>query len=322
MSTDQPQSDALSPLKRAIVEIRALKERVAELGSAGSAAPRRGADEPIALVGVGLRFPGGVDTPDAFWTLLEQGRDAVGPVPADRWSLDDWYDADPETPGKMTTRHGGFLDRVDQFAPRFFNIAPREAEQMDPQQRLLLETAWEALEDAGQPRDRLDRSDTGVFVGICGSDYMRMLAADTEQLDVYLATGSAGSVAAGRISYLLGLRGPSVAIDSACSSSLVAVHFAAQSLRSGECDLALAAGVNLILAPEINVAFSKAGMLAADGRCKTFDAAADGYVRGEGCGVVVLKRLRDAQAAGDPVPAVIRGRHRIGLGRRHGAGYG
>ncbi len=299
MTTNHTGGEELSPLKRAIVEIRALRARVADL--------ERGGSESIALVGMGLRFPGGCDTPEAFWELLKAGGDAVGPIPAERWDLDAYYDADREAPGKMYTRHGAFLDGIDRFAPQFFGIAPREAEQMDPQQRLLLEVAWEALERAGQAPDRLAGSATGVFIGHCNSDYLRMLAADTDQVDVYLATGTAASVAAGRISYLLGLQGPSLAVDTACSASLVAVHLACRSLRSRECDLALAGGVNLILSPEINITFSKAGMLAPDGRCKTFDAAADGYVRGEGCAVVVLKRLSDALADGDPILAVIRG---------------
>lgn len=298
-TTDLNGGEGLSPLKRAIIEIRALKQRVSEL--------ERGQRAPIALIGMGLRMPGGTTTPEAFWELLAGGVDTIGPIPAERWDVEGFYDTDREMPGKMYTRHGAFLDGIDQFAPQFFAIAPREAAQMDPQQRMLLQVAWEALEQAGQAPDRLDGSATGVFLGICNSDYFRMLAADQEQIDVYLATGSAASIAAGRISYLLGLHGPSIAIDTACSSSLVAVHLACQSLRNGECDLALAGGVNLIISPEINIAFSKAGMMAPDGRCKTFDAAADGYVRGEGCAVVVLKRLADALADGDQVLAVISG---------------
>jgi acyl transferase domain-containing protein/SAM-dependent methyltransferase len=297
--TTSDQGAELSPLKRAIVEIRALKERVSTL--------ERTENEPVALIGVGLRLPGAVNTPDDFWRLLVAGGDAVGPIPPERWDVEAFYAAHPQLPGKMLTRHGAFLDAIDQFAPAFFNIAPREAEQMDPQQRLLLQVAWEALEHAGQAPERLDGSATGVFLGICNSDYGRMLAADTDAIDVYLATGNAPSVAAGRLSYLLGLRGPSLAIDTACSSSLVATHLAVRSLRSRECDLALVGGVNLILTPEYNIAFSKAGMLAADGRCKTFDANADGYVRGEGCAVVVLKRLGDALADDDQIIAVIRG---------------
>jgi acyl transferase domain-containing protein/SAM-dependent methyltransferase len=294
--------ETLSPLKRAIVELRDLRARldVAELA-------QRARHEPVAIVGIGCRLPGGVDGPEAYWRLLQDGVDAVTEVPADRWDADAYYDPDPDAPGKMSTRFGAFLEGVDRFSPQFFSISPREAASMDPQQRLLLEVAWEALEHAGQAPDTLAGSKSGVFVGICNSDYFRLLASRPEQIDAYLGTGNAISIAAGRLSYLLGLQGPSLAVDTACSSSLTAVHLAVQSLRAGETDLALAGGVNLILSPEINVNFSKARMMAPDGRCKTFDAAADGYVRGEGCGLVVLKRLADAVAAGDDVLAVIRG---------------
>ena len=209
----------------------------------------------------------------------------------------------------MYTRYGGFLDDIDQFDPHFFGIAPREAINVDPQHRLLLEVSWEALEHAGQAIDALSGSQTGVFVGISGSNYLQLQTQDGDlaKLETYVGTGSAVSVAAGRLSYVLGLQGPSMSIDTACSSSLVALHLACQSLRDGECRMALAGGVNLILTPEANVVLSKAKMLAPDGRCKTFAAAADGYVRSEGCGIVVLKRLSDAQADGDRILAVIRG---------------
>ncbi len=292
-------ADNLSPLKRAVLEIRELRSRIDEA--------ERARREPIAIVGMGMRLPGGISDPEAFWDLLRDGTEAIGPIPPERWDAEAFYDPDPEAPGKMYTRHGAFVDPVDQFDPQFFGISPREAASMDPQQRLLLETAWEALERAGQAPDKLNGSQTGVFIGIANSDYFRMLASDLAAIDVYLATGNTLSVAAGRISYLLGLHGPSMAIDTACSSSLVAVHLAAQSLRSHECDLALAGGVNLILSPEANINFSKAQMMARDGHCKTFDAAADGYVRGEGCAVIVLKRLSDALASGDNILAVIRG---------------
>jgi acyl transferase domain-containing protein/acyl-CoA synthetase (AMP-forming)/AMP-acid ligase II/acyl carrier protein len=276
-------------------------------GPVAAPARRRVTGEPVAVVGVGCRFPGdGGGGPEAFWQILRDGVDAITEVPADRWDAEAWYEPDPQAPGKMSTRWGGFLPRVDAFDAAFFGIAPREAEEMDPQQRLVLEVAWEALEHAGQAPDRLTGSSAGVFLGISSNDYAR-LQEDPERIGPYWATGNALSIAANRVSYLLGLRGPSVAVDTACSSSLVAVHLAVQSLRSGECDLALAGGVNLILAPEPTITFSKAGMMAADGRCKVFDAAADGFVRGEGCGVVVLKRLADAQAAGDNVLAVVRG---------------
>jgi myxalamid-type polyketide synthase MxaB len=266
-------------------------------------------DEPIAIIGMGCRFPGGAGDPESFWKLLKQGADCVSEVPADRWNVAEYYDPDPYAPGKMSTRWGGFISDVDRFDPQFFGIAPREAVSMDPQQRLFLEVSWQALENAGQRPDKLSGSQTGVFMGICSSDYGHMLQAsgDPAQIDAYYGTGSAFSVAAGRVSYVLGLHGPNLPVDTACSSSLVAVHLAMQSLRSGECRMALAGGVNLLLAPESMIYFSKVQAMSPDGRCKTFDASANGYVRGEGCGVVVLKRLSDALADGDQVLAVLRG---------------
>ena len=261
--------------------------------------------EPIAIIGMGCRFPGAPD-PAAFWQLLRAGGHAITEVPAARWPLEAYYDPDPTAPGKMATRFGGFVSHVDQFDPSFFGIAPREAASMDPQQRLLLEVSWEALEHAGQVPDQLAGTPAGVFVGMSNSDYARLLAANLEHIDAYYGTGNVYSVTAGRISYLLGLQGPSLVVDTACSSSLVAVHLACQSLHAGECRLALAGGVNLMLLPDFYIAFSKAHMLAADGYCKTFDAAADGYVRGEGGGMVVLKRLADAQADGDRILALLR----------------
>ncbi|SCL23249.1 Acyl transferase domain-containing protein [Micromonospora pallida] len=271
-------------------------------------AQKRSAPEPIAVVGVGCRFPGGVDSPAAYWDVLSQGVDAVGEVPADRWDVDAFFDADPDVPGKMYTRAGHFVAGVDGFDAGFFGVSPREAVSLDPQQRLLLEVAWAALEDAGQVPARLTGSRTGVFVGIGTDDYSLLLrSAGPASMDAYTGTGNAFSVAAGRLSYLLGLQGPSMAVDTACSSSLVAVHLACRSLRSGESDLALAGGVHLVLTPEGTIYLSRTKALSADGRCKTFDASADGYGRGEGCGVVVLKRLSDAQRDGDRVLAVIRG---------------
>ena len=221
---------------------------------------------------------------ESFAQLLWSGKDAVTQIPADRWSLDALYAADPDAPGKMTTRHGAFLEQVDRFDAEFFGISPREAASMDPQQRLLLEVSWEALENAGHAPGSIAGTRAGVYLGIANNDYGRALFAHPELIDAYFSTGNAYSVAAGRLSYFLGLHGPSIAVDTACSSSLVALHLACQGLRLGECDLALAGGVNLILSPEMNISFSKARMMAPDGRCKTFDAAADGYVRGEGCG--------------------------------------
>ncbi len=267
------------------------------------------ADEPIAIIGLGCRFPGGVDDAASFWQLLQEGREGVSEVPPERWNIDEYYDPNPEAPGKMYVRKGGFLREVDKFDARFFSITPREAVSMDPQQRLLLEVTWEALEHAGLVPETLMGSLTGVFVGISGTDYSQLLLKrlDAASIDAYAGTGNAFSVASGRLSYTFGLQGPSLAVDTACSSSLVSVHLACNSLRRGECDLALAGGVNLILTPEATINFSRARMLAPDGRCKTFDAAADGYVRGEGCGMIVLKRLSQAQADGDNILAIIRG---------------
>jgi acyl transferase domain-containing protein len=260
---------------------------------------------PIAIVGMGCRFPG-AENPTAFWRLLVEGRDAIRRVPSDRWDADAWYDPDPDAIGRMYTVDGGFLDQVDRFDAGFFGISPREAESLDPQHRLFLEVAVEALDDAGLPLERLAGSGTGVYLGIGSGDYLRVLG-DLTRREPYYGPGNAYSAAAGRLSYLLGLHGPCLAVDTACSSSLVAVHLAMQALRAGECDAALAGGVNLILSPETTLYFSRMGAMARDGRCKTFDARADGYVRGEGCGVVVLKRLPDAVAAGDRVLAVLRG---------------
>ncbi|PYQ43879.1 MAG: short-chain dehydrogenase, partial [Acidobacteria bacterium] len=299
--TDTANSDQLSPLKRAILELREMRAKLAQVEQART--------EPIAIIGQACRFPGGADTPEAFWSLLRDGVDAITEVPSDRWDSDDYYDPDPDAPGKMYTRRGGFVKAVDQFDPHFFAMSPREAVNLDPQQRMLLELSWEALERAGQAPETLMGSRTGVFVGISTCDYgfMQIHQGGATAINAYFGTGSAASAAAGRLSYVLGLQGPCLALDTACSSSLVTVHLACQSLRNRECRTALAAGVNLMLRPEITIGFCRARMLAADGLCKTFDAAADGYVRGEGCGVVVLKRLSDALAERDPILAVIRG---------------
>jgi thioester reductase-like protein len=280
--------------------LRAARTRLAACEAAG---------EPVAVVGTGCRFPGGANDPRAFWERLRDGFDAVGPVPAERWDVDRFYDADRTAAGKTYVRDGSFLDRVDGFDAKFFGIAPREAVGMDPQQRLLLEVAWEALENAGQACDQLRGSATGVFAGVGFDDYAQfgLNSGDPTRIDAHNGLGNAKSVAVGRVAYVLGLQGPVMQLDTACSSSLLAVHLACQSLSNGECDLALAGGVSLILRPEIFVAFSRLGALSADGRCRTFDAAADGYGRGEGCGLVVLKRLSDAHRDGDNVLAVIRG---------------
>ncbi|MBD2364812.1 SDR family NAD(P)-dependent oxidoreductase [Anabaena minutissima FACHB-250] len=262
--------------------------------------------EPIAIIGIGCRFPG-AKNPEAFWHLLRDGIDAITEVPKTRWDIDDFYDADPATPDKMTTRWGGFLEQIDQFDPQFFNIAPREAASVDPQHRLLLETTWEALEDAGQNPTALAGKPAGVFMGISSFDYDKLRFQNPVNLDSYAGTGTALSLAANRISYALNFTGPSIAIDTACSSSLVAVHLACQSLRNGESTLALAGGVNVMASPWVTVTFSKGGFMAADGRCKAFDSRANGYVRSEGAGVVVLKLLSQAEADGDRIYAIIRG---------------
>lgn len=264
--------------------------------------------EPIAIIGMGCRYPGEILNPEAFWHLLQQGQDAITEIPAYRWPSARFYDADPEAPGKMYTRYGGFLGPVDTFDATFFGISPREALNLDPQQRLLLEVSWEALENAFIIPQSLQNSATGVFIGATSHDYTNLLfaAQNSDYMDAYMGTGHSLSVAAGRLSYTLGLTGPSVVVDTACSSSLVAIHLACQSLRHRECTLALAGGVQLNLSPEFFIAFSKARMLSADGRCKTFSAEADGYGRGEGCGIIVLKRLLDAVRAGDTIHALIR----------------
>jgi len=263
--------------------------------------------EPVAVVGIGCRFPGNVTGPESFWDLLIEGRNAISRIPSDRWDADEFYHPDPLTPGRMTTKWGGFVPDIAGFDAEFFGITPREAAAMDPQQRMVLEVSWEALEHAGIPPDSLGGTRTGVMMGVYFNEYQSMVAASPENVGAYSGTGNAHSITVGRISYLLGLRGPAVAVDTACSSSLVAVHLACQSLRLRETDLALAGGVSISLRPETQIAISAWGLLSPRGRCATFDAAADGFVRGEGAGVVVLKRLTDAVRDGDRVLAVVRG---------------
>ena len=277
-----------------------------ELVRAGTEFPTDVA-EPIAVIGIGCRLPGNVSGPESFWKLLLDGRDAVSEVPGDRWDADAFYDPDPQTPGRMTTKWGGFVDDVAGFDADFFGITPREAAAMDPQHRMLLEVAWEALEHAGLPPDSLSGTRIAAMMGLSSWDYTIINIERRAEIDAYLSTGNPHSAAAGRISYLLGLRGPAVAVDTACSSSLVAVHLACQSLRLRESDVALAGGVHLSLSPFSAIALSKWSALSPTGRCKTFDATADGFVRGEGCGVVVLKRLADAQRDGDRILSVVRG---------------
>lgn len=294
-------TDSLSSSKRALL---ALKEARAKLD-----AIQQAKTEPIAVVGIGCRFPGGCNDPDTYWQLLHSGTDAVTEVPSGRWNSDEYYDSNPDTPGKMYTKHCGFLEDVDKFDPQFFGISPREAMNMDPQQRLLLEVGWEALENAGQIQERLACSKTGVFIGITTTDYasLYLQSGDHNLIDTYHITGNTLNAAAGRLSYTLGFQGPCMAIDTACSSSLVAVSQACKSLLNNECNQALAGGVNMILSPIASIALCKSKALSPDGRCKVFDTSADGMVRGEGCGIVVLKRLSDAVKNRDNIIAVIRG---------------
>ena len=288
-------------LAEALLALRTMRARIDAL--------ERTKSEPIAIVGIGCRFPGGATDPERFWQLLRSGTDAITRVPADRWSAERFAAADPEAGGTIPAPYGGFLGDVRSFDPHFFGITPREALAMDPQQRLVLEIAWEALEDAGEVPGRLAGTRTGVFVGIGLNDYGRLQVSEQERdprrIDTYSISGNALCITANRLSYLLDLRGPSMAIDTACSSSLVAIHMACQSLRSGESTLAIAGGVNVMLSPSTSVGVAR--FLSPDGRCKAFDARANGYVRGEGAGIVILKPLSRAQADGDRIYAVIRG---------------
>ncbi len=299
LPAENPQ--VLTPLKRALLALEDMQSRVA--------AAERAQHEPVAIIGLGCRFPGDADTPAAFWRLLAEGRDAVGEVPAARWPTEELRNPDPAAADSICTRYGAFLEDIEGFDPAFFGISPREALSMDPQHRLLLEVSWEALAAAGQLHDRLAGSPTGVFVGITTVEFgqLQLAAGGIGALDAYHITGNALNAAAGRLAYVFGLQGPCLAVDTACSSSLVAVHLACESLRAGGCAVALAAGVNLILSPRGSIALSRGRVLSPTGRTRAFDAAADGMVRGEGCGVLVLKRLSEAQRAGDRILAIIRG---------------
>ncbi|MGW9499316.1 type I polyketide synthase, partial [Streptomyces prasinus] len=291
---DQDRMQAVLPA------IRALQKRAAELE-----ARQARQHEPIAVVSMACRLPGGIDTPEAFWELLVSEGDAVGGLP-ERWRGLDLYDPDPEAVGKSYAREGGFLEGVEGFDAGFFGVSPREALSMDPQQRLVLEASWEALERAGVRPDTLNESRTGVYLGTMSSDYGD-LGTDLDALDGYVSTGKASSVVSGRVSYTLGLQGPAVTVDTACSSSLVALHLAVAALRQGECEQALAGGVTVMSAPSLFVEFSRLKGMAGDGRCKSFSAAADGAGWAEGAGVLLLKRLSAAERDGDQILAVIRG---------------
>lgn len=304
MSTPPPSpTEPLSSAQRLLVALKEARQKLEEA--------ERARREPIAIIGMGCRFPGGASSPAAFWELLLKGHDAICEVPKERWDVEAYYDPDPQATGKTYTRSAGFLTTpVDGFDPHFFGISPREALSLDPQQRLLLEVSWEALEHAGQSPTELAGTRAGVFIGIGHDDYLKLIAPGgflSEDIGIYGGTGNGYPFASGRISYLLGLHGPNIALDTACSSSLVALHLALASLRAKECELALVGAVQLMLSPAATTSLSRLGALSPDGRSKAFDAAADGFGRGEGCGVIVLKRLSDAIAAGDNICAVVRG---------------
>ncbi|NEO71020.1 polyketide synthase, partial [Moorena sp. SIO3H5] len=245
------ENESLASSKRLIFALKQARTQLEEL--------QRQKSEPIAIVGMGCRFPGGVKDPESFWQLLKNGVDSITEIPGERWDIKDYYHPDPDVPGKMYTRYGGFLEKVDQFEPQFFGISPREATAMDPQQRLLLEVSWEALEHAGLAPDQLQGSQSGAFMGICFEDYSRFSvnSGDPTRIDAYSSLGNTRSIAAGRLAYIFGFNGPTFFLDASCSSSLLSVHLACQSLRYRECNLALAGGVNLMLAPEATIGFCK-----------------------------------------------------------------
>ena len=300
MSGSTRQDDDRARLERAFAAVKALRARVQTL--------ERAHREPIAIVGMGCRLPGGADTPTRFWTLLENGTDAVHEIPTERWRPEEYYDDNPDTPGRMYIRRAALLDGLDRFDAALFGISPREAAAMDPQHRLVAEVCWEALENAGLPPRGLSGSRGAVILGATLNDYDELLRRDgPHAIGAHNITGNCLNFMAGRIAYLFGWHGPAMVVDSACSSSLLAIHLACRSLREGESDIALAGGVNVILSPDRMVMTCKNGMASPDGRCKTFDARANGYVRGEGCAVLALKRLSDAEADGDRIDSVIRG---------------
>ena len=262
--------------------------------------------EPLALVGIGCRLPGNVSGPESFWDLLVNQRSGIVPVPEDRWNRERWHHQNVEIPGKMITKWGGFVHDFDKFDAQFFGISPREALRMDPQQRWLLETAWESLEDAGISPESLRGSETAVYVGIASNDYANVAQSDPKNVDVHTNSGSTLSIASNRISYLFDLKGPAVSVDTACSSALVAINLACESIWGGQATMAIAGGVNALLTPDASIGFSKASMLSPSGQCFAFDSRANGYVRGEGAGMLVIKPLSKAQEDGDRVYCTIR----------------
>src|SRR6056297_2481565 len=265
--------------------------------------------EPIAVVGMGCRFPGYAWSPQGFWQVLGQGIDTVTDIPSNRWDVDTYYDPDWEAPGKMYTKQGAFLSKIEGFDPAFFGITPQEAKAIDPQQRILLEVSWETFEQAGLNPDRLRGSQTGVFIGLSNYDYIQahIHSGDVERITPHSGSGVMFSTAAGRLSYFYDFQGPCLTVDTACSSSLVSVDLAMKHLQKGQCDYALAGGVNLILSLESFIAMCKVNALSPDGRCRAFDNQAKGYGRGEGCGLILLKRLSDALRDKDRILSVIRG---------------
>jgi acyl transferase domain-containing protein len=288
----------LSPTKKALLALRKMQSKLDALENAKH--------EPIAVVGMGCRFPG-ANNPEEFWQLLQEGKDAITSVPDDRWNARD-CDLVTDTPEKICTTYGGFVPYLKEFDSSFFRIAPKEAMSIDPQQRLLLEVSWEALENAAIDPERVHGSQTGVFIGIAAVDYWhQLLSRQNAEIDAYLTTGNTHSLASGRISHFFNFTGSSISLDTACSSSLVAVHLAIKSLRDRECNMALAGGVNRLISQKISLNFARAKMLSPDGRCKTFDESANGFVRSEGCGIVVLKRLSDAIADRDNIRAILLG---------------
>lgn len=299
MSNTHQEIDLKAQLQKSLIAIKKLKDKLNE--------SERSKNEPIAVVGMDCRFPGGANNPEAFWKLLYNNEVGISEIPSNRWNLEDYYNPSQDVEGKIYTKCAGFIDNVENFDAGFFNISPREVMSMDPQQRLLLEVCWHALENANINPENLYETSTGVFIGISSFDYAARLRKAGKEVSRYVGTGNTLSVAAGRISYVLGLTGPSVAVDTSCSSSLVTLHMACQSLRNKECNVALTGGISLILSPEVTINFCEAKMLSPDGLCKTFDESANGYVRGEGCGIIVLKRLSDAIANGDNILACIKG---------------
>lgn len=298
MSENNIKSTDLSPNKQALLKIRELKQQLE--------AAQGISNEPIAIVSMACRFPRRASTPEEFWQCLIEQTDEVSDIPGDRWDLDAFHDDDPEVPGKMYAKRGVFLDNIDMMDPEFFGISPREATWVDPQQRLLMEVGWEAIESAGWVPEKIGDS-TGVFVGWMHNDYQNEASDSFLNLNPYIATGAAGSFLCGRLAYYLGCHGPSVAVDTACSSSLVALHLAIASLQRRDCDRALVGGVNAICSPTTNILTCKLKALSPTGQSRAFDAAADGYLRGEGCGVISVRRLKDAENDGDPILGVIRG---------------